>query len=194
LVSAAAPEPPEPERPNPRLTLSYRGFSISNLDATTVPLRGLELDSYFLSIPLLRAGFEFEGGSGQAALSGRTIAVKYGLVGLTAGIQLPTRIAPFVEGRVFAGVLDGSVDQPITIPGTTLAISGTSAATWITGRGVDVGLDLFMIGRLYVSGAVGWLRTTWRGVDYAATMQNPSSLALKDLTSDSFTFRLGLGF
>jgi len=193
-VATALPDA-APVRHSPRLALSYRRFPISNLDTTKIPLAGLELDSYVLSTPWLHAGFEFEGGTGRAAFADRTVDVKYGLAGVTAGLQIPARISPFIEGRLFGGLLGGSVDQPITIPGTSMAIPGTSAATWIYGRGVDVGLDLYAIGPVYVTAAVGWLRTTWRGVDYAAMTANPSAgIQTKDLTADGYTLKLGLGF
>ena len=186
--SAAAPHA------NPRLKLSYRQFSISNLDASDVPLSGVELDVYPLSTRWVRAGLELEAGSGQATLSGQSVSARYGLMGVTGGFQYPARVTPFVEGRLVGGVLGGTLDGPIAVPGTSVTLSGSSAATWIYGRGIDVGADLFVIGRAYVSASMGWLRTTWGGVNYAATMQDPSGgIRFKDLTADSFTLKVGLG-
>ena len=186
--------PPEPEHANPRLKLSYRRFAISNLDLTEVPLQGLQLDGYPLSMRWVRGGIEIEAGMGRAALNGGAVNVRYGMLGATAGFQYPARITPFAEGRLVGGVLGGTQDGVITIPGTAVAVRGTSAATWITGRGLDFGAEFFASERAYVSASIGWLRTTWGGVDYPAMVRDPSAgVRYKDLSKDSFTFKLGLG-
>jgi hypothetical protein len=191
---SAATSPPGVEHPNPRLKLSYRRFAVSNLDSTEVPLQGLQLDVYPLSRRWVRGGFEIEGGKGRAALNGGSADVRYGMLGVTAGFQYPARVTPFVEGRLVGGVMAGSQDGVVTVPGTSVSISGTSAATWITGRGLDFGAELFTLGRAYFSASIGWLRTTWGGVDYAAMMRDPSGgLRLKNLSNDSFTLKVGVG-
>src|SRR5450432_509087 len=170
---AAAPAPS-----SPRLELSYRQLSISNLDGTNLPLKGLELDMFPVSSRWVRTGLELEAGTGQARLGGQSLTAHYGLFGLTAGLQYPglfsPRFVPFVEGRVMAGVLSGTVNGPVGIPDTTITLTGTSAVTWIYGEGLDVGADLFVLGRGHVSASVGWVRTTWGGVNYQAVAQNPA--------------------
>jgi hypothetical protein len=194
-TAAAAPAPVGPWLARPRLALSYRRFAISNLDRSPVPLEGLELDLYPISTAWLRAGLEVEAGRGQAAASGSDVDLRYGLGGVTLGLQYPGRLTPFVEGRLTGGVLAGTFDGALPVPGASVSAGGTSAATWIYGRGVDVGVELYTIGRLYLTGTVGWLRTTWRGVDTAALAADPSGgYRFKDLTGDSFTFKLGVGF
>jgi hypothetical protein len=194
-TAAASPAPAGPWAARPRLALSYRRFAISNLDHSAVPLEGLELDLYPISTGWLRAGFEVEAGRGQAAASGSDVDLRYGMGGVTLGLQYPGRLTPFVEGRLTGGVLAGTLDGALPMSGGSVSAGGTSAATWIYGRGVDVGVELYTIGRLYLTGAVGWLRTTWRGVDTAALAADPTGgYQLKDLTDDSFTFKLGVGF
>ena len=101
-------------------------------------------------------------------------------------------MTPFVEGRFAAGVLGGRVDGAITIGNKTL--SDTSVATWIYGGGFDGGIEVYAFRRAYVSAAIGWVRTTWQGVDYAAMVQNPTGgMRYRELTGDSVTFKLGLG-
>jgi hypothetical protein len=192
-VSATA-NAPAADHANPRLKLSYRRFAISNLDLTDVPLQGLQLDVYPLSRRWVRGGVELEAGTGRAALSGGAFNIRYGMLGLTGGFQYPARITPFVEGRLVGGIMGGNQDGDVTIPGTTVSISGISGTTWITGRGLDFGAELFAGGRAYISASIGWLHTTWGGVDYPAMLLDPSAgVRYKDLSNDSFTFKLGLG-
>ena len=70
-------------------------------------------------------------------------------------------------------------------------------ATWLMPANrsvVPVGAEFFTVGRMYISASVGWLRTTWHGVDYAGIIRNPEAgIQYKDLTTDGFTFKLGLG-
>ena len=196
----ATPSPPPAEsedtpHANPRLKLCYRSFAVSNLDRTPLALAGLELDYYPLSTRWVRGGFTLAGGRGQGVISAQDVSMRYGLVGIAAGIQYPARITPFIEGQLSGGILSGATNGAIAVPGTGVAISGASAATWIYGRGIDVGAELYTIGRIYVSGSIGWLRTTWRGVDTVAMAQAPTAgVRFKDMTGDSLTFKLGLGF
>jgi len=180
----------------PHLKLSYRYFAISNLDASDVPLQGLELDAYPVSGQWGRGGFEVEGGLGHAALNGAGVGVKYALLGVTAGFQYAAPLTPFVEGRLVGGLLSGNPDETLTMGSSPAAttLRSTSAVTWIYGRGIDAGFEVFFVGHAYLSAAVGWLHTTWGGVDYAAALQDPAArLRPKNLEADSFTFKLGIG-
>jgi hypothetical protein len=192
---AAAAGAPCAPHPRPRLKLGYRTFSIGNLDLTALPLGGLELDLYPISTGWLRGGITAAAGKGQGRMAGQDVSLRYGLLGVAAGVQYPARVTPFAEGTLSGGVLAGSTDGALAIPGTSTTLSGGSGATWIYGRGVDVGVELYTIGRIYLSGSVGWLRTTWRGLDVTAVAQAPAAgLRYKDLTADSLTFKLGAGF
>ena len=201
VATAAAPAPvvtaggaDESRHANPRIELSYRRFSLRNLDLGTLPVNGLELDMYPVSSRWVRLGVELEAGAGQAALGGHTLDARYGLFGLIGGFQFPARVTPFVEGRLVGGVLGGTLDGPVTVPGTSVTLVGTSAVTWLYGGGLDVGADVFVLGRSQVSVALGWVHTTWGGVDYLGAMATPSiGVRFKDLTDDSFTLKLGIG-
>jgi hypothetical protein len=188
-VTPIAPEGPPP---NPRLKLSYERFSIGNVDGTAVPLDAIHLDVYPLSRRWLRAGFEIEGGRGTAALFGDHAALTYGMLGANAGIQWPLGgVTPFVEGRLCGGLLHGQTVGSIMLDGGT--ITSAEATTWIYGRGLEVGAEVYVLGRSYLSLSLGWLRTTWRGAqDTSATASG--DLALTDITHDAFLFKLGLGF
>lgn len=197
-AQASALPPVAAEHPNPRLKLSYRRFSISNLDDTTVGLSGVQLDVYPLSMRWVRSGLEVEYGGGHAALMDQAFDVRYGLLGLSLGFQYPAVVTPFIEGRVVGGVLNASRNEPLTIPGSSpgseVTLEGTSVATWMVGRGIDVGAEVFMVGRAYVSLSLGWLRSSFGGIDYNAAVANPDAqFQYKTLTSDSFTLKLGLG-
>jgi len=51
------------------------------------------------------------------------------------------------------------------------------------------------VGRLFLSGSIGWLRTTWLGPDVAA-LNKPSGTGLvtKALTTDGLSLKFGIGF
>jgi hypothetical protein len=184
---AATQQTPEREHDKPLFKVSYRRFSVSNLDGSAIWLDGAQLDLYVLSRRWIRVGFELEGGGGNATLLvGTNANLGYGLVGLTAGFQYPWRVTPFVEGRVAAGLLGGHLDGPGFLTG--------QATTWLFGGGIDAGIEFYTWKRMYVTAALGWIRTTWQGPDVAAMIANPSAgMISKDLTGDSLTFKLGLG-
>jgi len=178
---------------NPRLKLSFRRLSIANLDATTVPLLGGQLDVYPLSRRWVRLGVELEGGAGDASLDGHGVGLWYALAGLSLGVQHPGRVTPFVDGRFAFGALGGRLSQAVAVaPGVSL--SKASAVTYLLVGGIDVGVELYVMSRVYLSVAVGWAHPIYRGVDYAALKANPSAaVTFKDISGDTFTFKLGFG-
>jgi hypothetical protein len=190
----APPARPAEDRPTPRLALSYERLSAGNVDGSAMALQALHLDMYALSWRWLRAGVEADAGRGHTVLSGAAASIKYGLIGMNAGIQLPGRVTPFFEGRLDGGVLGGTLDGSVTIPGTTISASGVSAATWMVAYGLDAGMDVYALGRGYISLSLGWLRTTWGGADYDAMLAEAgTSVKLRDVTHDSFLFKIGIG-
>jgi hypothetical protein len=190
----APPPAPREEHPTPRLQLSYQRFNAGNVDGSAVPLEALHLDMYFLSWDWLRAGIEAEAGRGHATLYGGDASLKYGMLGLNAGLQLPGRVTPFLEGRLDGGVLAGQIDGPLMIPGTTATVSNFSAATYIYTRGLDAGAAFYVVGRAYLSLSLGWLRSSWGTADYQAALAKSSSgLQLQNVTHDSLVFKIGLG-
>jgi hypothetical protein len=194
---ATAAKPPVEPPPFPHLKVSYRRFAIANLDLTHVPLQGVQVDAYPASTQWGRGGFEVEAGVGHAELNGVGVDARYGLIGFTAALQYAAPITPFVEGRLVGGILSGNIDGSLAVAAATsspAASVGSSATTFIYGDGIDAGAEIFAIGHAYVSLSIGWLHTTWQGIDYAAVVQNPSAdLRLMNLSADSFTFKLGIG-
>jgi hypothetical protein len=193
-TGAASPEVPY-VAPAPRLDLSITSFSIGNGAASTVPLQGLELDLYAITSSWLRGGFTLAAGRGNGMISGADVGLRYGMLGVSAALQIPIRLAPFIQGNLAGGVLAGNLDGALAIPGTSLSISGGSAATWIYTRGADIGVHLYALGSLHLTASVGWVRATWHAPDSAATLAAQSaSLRFKDVTNDSVITKLGLGF
>ena len=186
---------PAKVHPNPRLKLAYRRFAIANLDGSSLWLDGAQLDGYPLSRRYIRAGIELEGGAAKVAVEGQKGTFGYGLLGLSAGFQYPARVTPFVEGRFAGGVLGGRLESQTATalpPGVTLPT--TPAATWIYLGGIEAGVELYAVSRVYVSAAIGWTRSTWHGLDYAAMKQNPiGGVKFKDLTGDSVALKIGFG-
>lgn len=181
--------------PAPRLDLAITSFSIGNGATSTVPLQGLELDLYAITSSWLRGGFTLAAGRGNGTISGTDVGLHYGLLGLSAALQIPMRLAPFIQGNLAGGVLEGNLGGSLAIPGTSLSINGGTAATWIYTRGADVGVHIYALGSLHLTASVGWVRTTWHAPDSAATIAAQSaSLRFKDVTNDSLITKLGIGF
>jgi hypothetical protein len=195
LTRQAPPPVDVSDHPTPRLKLSYERYSAGNVDGSAMPLEALQLDMYALSWRYVRGGLDFEAGRGHALLSGATASVKYGLLGANFGLQIPGRITPFIEGRIAGGVLGGTLDGPLAIPGTTIAVSGVSAATWMWARGVDAGTEIYLLGRSYLSLGVGWVRTSWGSASYESMVSSVSGAGIKfqSVNHDSFLLKVGLG-
>ena len=192
--SRARPEAPRAkgEHANPRLKVGLRTLAIRNVDGTSAPLSALELDSYPLSRRWVRGGIRVLGGMGQATMAGNDVDLTYAMVGAAGGVQYPARVTPFVEGNLAGGALWGSTDRPLQLPGVSQGISTAGAVTWVRGYGIDVGTEVYTVGRAFVSTAFGWLHTTWSGPDLGATA-SAGALRLTDLTTDTLTLKLALG-
>lgn len=203
VADPAAPalaKPHKPSRPhaNPRIKLSYRRFAITGPNGTPVTLDGAQLDAYAISRRWFRLGFEAEGGGAKSKDVIANVAghVWYGLTGLTMGFQFPARITPFVEGRVAIGVLGGTLSGSAVVGGETYTAEGFSVATFMYVYGVDAGIELYAIGRTYVSIALGWAHPAWLGdtvVDVATTIADGTA-STRLVGADVFTFKVGLGF
>lgn len=178
--------------PTPRLKLSYTRFSIGNPDGSAIPLDALHLDAYLISQRWVRGGLELEAGRGNATYMGGRAALADYLLGINAGVQLPGRITPFVEGRLTGGALSGHTQGPIDVAGVT--VTQASATTYLYGYGVNGGAEIYVLGRGYVSLSLGWLHTTWRGAtDVTSPGASSPDIALTNVTHDSFVFKAGIG-
>jgi hypothetical protein len=181
--------------PAPRLDLAVTSFAIGNGSASTVPLQGLELDLYAVTSSWLRGGFTLAAGRGNGTIMGTDVGVRYGMLGVEAALQFPMRLAPFIQANLAGGVLAGSLDGALSIPGTSVSLTGGTGATWIYTRGADLGVHLYALGSLHLTASVGWVRATWHAPDAAAMVAAQSaSLRFKDVTNDSLITKLGIGF
>ena len=113
--------------------------------------------TYLLTRPIQR--MSVLAGKGHADMENAPITLSYGLAGVTGGFQFPARVTPFVEGTVMGGILSGTLDRAVAVPGTTASIDDATGATGIYGRGVDIGAEFYTVGRLFLSTSIGWLRT-----------------------------------
>lgn len=195
LIQRRPVEPlaPPNDHPVPRLKLSLVRFEAGHPAGGTIALQSLHLDMYAFSWRYLRAGIDIEGGLGHTTLAGAGTALHYGLLGASAGFQIPGRITPFIEARLAGGVMGGTIEDTLEIPGTSVTATGLSAATWMWAGGVDVGAELYVLGRSYISAAVGWIRTGWRGADFNGMGATATGLSFKDVTNDSLMLKLGFG-
>jgi hypothetical protein len=190
-----AREGPRPSAPhaNPRLKLSYRRFSISGPDGNPITLDGGQLDVYPLSRRWLRLGLEAEGGRGASDTANVTARLWYGLAGLTLGVQYPARVTPFVEGRAAVGALGGSLSGTSVIGGTSVSAQGINAVTLLYLGGIDAGVEVYTVGRAYVTVALGWVHPVYYGLS-AITLQATGSTQTTRVAADVFTFKIGIGF
>jgi hypothetical protein len=190
---AAAPEKPHA---NPRLKLSYRNFGVASfVDGSTIGLQGAQLDVYPYSRRYFRVGLEAEAGGGGTTVKGNAANLWYGLGGLSIGFQYPMRVTPFVDGRFAAGALGGHYSGAVgQVAGMPVVVDNANATTLMYVGGIDAGVELYAVSRVYVSASLGWAHPVYTGVDYAAMMSNPSGgMQLKQISADTFTFKLGVG-
>jgi hypothetical protein len=192
-VRAHASEPsPAGEHPVPRLKISLEGFSVDTPLGTSVALTGAHAEMYPLSRRWLRAGVGLSGGNGHGAVAGGSATVEYGMMGASVGAQYPGRVTPFVEGHLAGGFMAASIDHPITVNG--VRVDNASGTTWLVGRGLDAGVEVYALGRAYVSGSIGWMRATWGSPDTRAIVAGTSTeIHFVDVTSDSLLWKLGIG-
>lgn len=192
-VRAHASEPTAAEEhPVPRLKLSLEGFSVDTPLGTSVALTGAHAEMYPLSRRWVRGGVGLAGGSGHGAIEGGSATVEYGMLGASVGAQYPGRVTPFVEGHLAGGFMSASIDHPISFNG--VQVDRASGTTWLFCRGLDTGVEVYAIGRAYVSGSIGWMRATWGSPDTRANVAGTSTaIHFVDVTSDSLMWKLGIG-
>jgi len=186
----------EGEHPVPRLKVSVEGFAVGTPFATRVPLTGLHAEVYPISRPWVRGGIGLAGGAGSGSYGGASANVQYGLLGGSVGAQLPGRVTPFIEGHLRGGFMGATLDRPITVG--SVRIENASGTTWMYTRGLDAGAEFYVLGRLYLSGALGWTRATWgspdpRSLTPGEAAASPGELRFTDVTTDSLMWKLGVG-
>ena len=182
--------------PVPRVKLSVEGFAVATPFATRVALTGLHAEVYLVFRIWVRGGIGLAGGAGSGAFDGASANVQYGLLGGSLGAQLPGRVTPFIEGHLRGGFMGATLDRPINVG--SVRIENASGTTWMYTRGLDAGAEFYVVGRLYLSGALGWTRATWGSPDTRSLGTGEASgssgeLRFIDVTSDSLMWKLGVG-
>jgi len=157
---------PEPEtfvrKTGPGFKLGLTRFVLPDqADSENEVLLG-SVETYFYS-GYLRVGMGVQGGVGRP----RNDILATG--GLTAAVQWPANVTPFLEfgfggGAYYRKMLAGQL-------------------FWVHAFKVDAGLEIYLLGDFYLSAAVGWTRP----VIHRAS-------AGRDLYYDVLAMKLGLGF
>ena len=175
-------EKARPKRAVPTATfeVGYRWYRLPNLDRSEMPFHNVALSLYPVSIPWFRLGIDAELGFGSGTLEGKPNQAWTLVSGASVGIQFPWRLTPFLDFRFNGGLLGGDV-------------AGETAITWIYSLGIEGGLSLFIVDRLHLSVAVGWLHTTYRGIDLVATRKTPTMPVFQAFVGDTVTVEIGIG-
>jgi hypothetical protein len=176
--SGADSPPPTPvvEHAAPFAKLAYRYLTARSIEGPDLQFNVIQLDLLPISQRWVRAGLDIEVGLGPGQYS-----LYYLATGVSLGFQYPWRVTPFVDVRFIAGLVYGDA-------------AGRSFLSYTWMPGIDFGFELYLVGRLYLSVAIGWAHPVYRGID--ATYQRTHPLAdprWKDIESDTFTFKVGLG-
>lgn len=167
--------------PAPRLKLSYRYLKMPHLDRSDIAFHGAQIDLYPVSIPWMRLGVNAALASGRGMLEGKPSSPWFFIGGVDLGLQYPYRITPFVDFRFAAGLLGGQIDQ-------------TAALTWTYHLGVEGGAEFYLFSRVFVSAAIGWLHTTYRGANLVELRKHPmNDVVYEAIVGDTFTVKVGIG-
>jgi hypothetical protein len=160
--------------PVPRVTLAYRRFTTAGLEGTPLDFNAFELDYYPVS-NFIRFGLDTEVGAGTA------YSAWYATVGAVLGLQYPWRVTPFLEGRFTAGLIGASY-------------MGQSAVSYLYVGGIEAGAAVYIASRFYLTASLGWAHPVFSGIDVDYVKAHPMlDPARKDFSSDTFTFKVGLG-
>ena len=178
----------------PSVKFAFRQFNAFNLDAfaggtnpdgspvkpTYLTFNTFEFTAYPVSMRYFRVGAEAQLGLG----SGQTNSPYTGYfftTGLDVGFQYPWRVTPFFDARFAGGLLFGEV-------------VGQAALSYIYMYGLDVGVELYVVDRLFVTVSIGWVHPYYEGVDLKWQANHPNSdPKLLPFENDSFTFKIGVG-
>jgi hypothetical protein len=173
---------PPPSQPTPRAKFSYRRFTVPNLDGTPLPFNTVQLDIYAVSRRWFRAGVEASIGSASGTLGGKASTAWYVLTGFSLGVQYPWRITPFLDWHFAAGLMGGDV-------------AGSSAVSYAWLTGLEGGAEIYVVGRMFLSVAFGWLHPVYHGIDWQWSMAHPmSDPPYLDVVTDTWTVKAGVGF
>jgi hypothetical protein len=170
----------------PSLKVAYRRLSATNLDGSDLPFNAFELDLYPISAKWVRVALEGELGLGSGTIDAgkadqQATGAWYLVSGFAVGLHYPARVTPFLDARFVAGVIGGDV-------------AGHSAVSWVYMGGLETGVELYIVDRLFLTVGLGWVHTTYHGVDIVYTRAHPEDDPhYMNIGGDSFTFKIGLG-
>jgi hypothetical protein len=166
-------------RPTARVEVSYRFLQLADPYGGSLPFHGVEV-----------TGFPYAGIFRVGLTLSASGAVRYDAwmfdVGLSAGVQYPYRITPFLDLRFQVGVLGAN-------------ILGRSVVSYQYRPTIEGGLSVFLAGRFHLTAAVGWSHPVYGGVDANAVQmmidngQKPQ-FDVQPFSFDTVTLRVGLGF
>ena len=161
--------------PVPRFKLAYRRLALAGIETPTINFNVAELD-YYPSSGYFRFGVDTELGLGEGNYGGWFFTV-----GANVGLQWPWRVTPFLDARFTAGLIGASY-------------LGQSAISWVYMGGLEGGIELYVARRFYLTAAIGWAHPVYSGIDVAYVKAHPMlDPQRKELATDTFTFKLGLG-
>jgi hypothetical protein len=166
-------------RPTARFELSYRFLQIADPFGGALPMHLVEATGFPVS-GIFRLGILLSAG-GAPRYSAWMVDV-----GLSAGVQYPFRVTPFFDVRFTAGVIGADLfDHKVVSYQYRPSIEG--------------GIEVFLAGGFHLTAAVGWSHPVYGGVDANAVQQminagQTPTFEVKDLSFDTVTARVGLGF
>ena len=163
----------------PAIEASYRFFQIADPYGGSLPFHLVEIDGFPLS-RIFRLGISLSGGAAP-----RYDAWLF-LVGMSAGIQYPARVTPFLDLRLAVGVIGAHIIEKTVV-------------SYAYAPMLEAGISVYLASRLHLTVAVGWAHPVYGGVD-AKLIQQQIDAGIKpkyDVQAfgfDTVTVRAGLGF
>ncbi len=163
----------------PAIEASYRFLQIADPYGGSLPFHLVELDGFPIS-RIFRLGVSLVGGAAP-----RYDAWMF-MVGLSAGVQYPARVTPFLDLRISAGVLGAEIiDRKVVSYAYMPSLEG--------------GISVYIASRFHLTAAVGWAHPVYGGVDAKLVEQQIAAgikprYEVKPFALDTVTVRIGLGF
>jgi hypothetical protein len=171
----------------PAFEVGYRFLQIADPFGGALPFHHVEIDAYPVS-GIFRLGLSLGGGAASRYEAWMC------LVGLSAGLQYPARVTPFLDFRFVVGVVgatltfansSGSVEKPVVSYAYVPALEG--------------GISVYLASRFHLTVALGWAHPVYGGVDANAVQQQyemgiKPTYDIKPFGFDTATVRVGLGF
>ncbi len=165
--------------PTARVDVAYRFLQIADPYGGSLPFHLVEVTGFPVS-GIFRLGLSLTAGGGSRYTSWMAD------LGVSAGLQYPARVTPYLDLRFSAGVIGAE-------------IVGRKVVSYTYRPTLEGGLEVFVAGRLHLTAAVGWSHPVYGGVDanaieQAIQMHQNPSYTIEPFAFDTVTARVGLGF